>query len=293
VLDKLRVTVIQFEPKPFREKQKNLEFHLQKIKELGGNSDLIIFPEMSLTGFFEMGDDAKLEYWKYAETVTGKNVALLIEAAKENDVHIIFGMAEQAEIAGNVYNTALLISPADGIKGVTRKMHLPHLEKLFYLPGNEPEVFNTPIGNIGICICYDAWFPETSRILALKGADIIVNVADVWAGDSNVGFSAGELGKCKERIYDVVPVAQAMLNQVYFIVANCSGSWYGGKELGFCARCGRSQVVDPFGNIVSLAAADSEILQAVLDKNKLLQSRAGFSFFMDRTPWNYQRLCHH
>jgi predicted amidohydrolase len=234
-MEEIRVSVVQFEPKPFREKEENAEFHIENIKKLGDDNDLIIFPELSLTNFFETGPNARLNYWEEAEPLDGKYVKMIMEAAKQKDVHVIFGMAEKTDRDVYLYNSAILLAP-EGIKGVFHKMHLPRHEKFFFMPGGEPEVFDTRLGKIGISICYDMFFPETSRVLALKGAEIIVNIGSVWKGGSKGGIGSGstELGESKERFFDLMPVMQALHNQVFFISANCSGKWNGGEEVGVC-----------------------------------------------------------
>ena len=275
------------------EKRKNAEFIIEKINELGDDNDLIIFPEASLTNFFETGPNARLEFWKYAEPLDGKYIKLIMEAAKQKDVHVIFGFAEKTERDLYIYNSAMLVAP-EGIKGVYRKIHLPRHEKFFFTPGSEPEVFHTRLGKIGICICYDMFFPETSRILALKGAEIIVNIGSLWKGGAKGGVGSGspELGESKGRLVDLSPVVWALTNQVFFIVANACGKWYGGEEIGVWERIGRSKIVDPLGNVLKEGSTDSpDILTAVLKKEKLLLQRTGYSFFMDRVPWLYKKIC--
>jgi N-carbamoylputrescine amidase len=129
----------------------------------------IVFPELCNTGYvFNTREEAR----SLCEPVPGgKTIQLWEEAAKEYDMYIAAGFGEKEGI--HLYNSAVLIGP-EGYIGKYRKLHLWYEEKLFFEPGNLGiPVFETPIGRIGLQICYDQWFVEVTRILALQGADLI------------------------------------------------------------------------------------------------------------------------
>ena len=131
-----------------------------------GGSELIVFPELMLTGPVDAAGAAKL-----AECVQGASVDKVIDISMKYHIYIVAGMVEKDGDA--LYNTAILTGP-EGLAGFYRKMHLSEEDKAWAAPGNLgfPH-FNTPVGRIGILIGHDAEFPEPGRLLALNGCDLI------------------------------------------------------------------------------------------------------------------------
>ncbi|GHE05524.1 hydratase [Defluviimonas sp. 20V17] len=169
--DRADVTLacIQFEP-IIGEPDHNLarmEAHIREAHARG--ADLVVLPELADSGYvFEtMEETARL-----ARPIPGgASAARLCALAAELGLHIVSGLAEEA--GGDFYNSALLCGP-DGPIGTYRKLHLWNRENLFFKPGNLGlPVFDTPLGRIGMAICYDGWFPETFRALAAAGAEIV------------------------------------------------------------------------------------------------------------------------
>ena len=130
---------------------------------------LIVLPELSNSGYVFADRD---EAMSLAETLPdGETARAFGEAARRLGVHIVAGIAERE--GGHLYNSALLTGPAGPI-GVYRKLHLWNNEKRFFEPGDYGvPVFDTPLGRLAIAICYDGWFPETYRLAAMQGADIV------------------------------------------------------------------------------------------------------------------------
>lgn len=132
-------------------------------------ADLLVLPECSTTGWaFETPEQAH----DVAEPVPdGAAVRQWSTLCREEGVHLVAGVAERDGDA--LFNTAVLIGP-DGLVGKYRKAHTWALEKTFYEPGDlGVPVFDTPLGRIGMHICYDCWFPESFRLMAAQGADLI------------------------------------------------------------------------------------------------------------------------
>lgn len=163
------------------------------IREAGLQGvDILVFPEEALTGLG--GCTAcrqEVEHCDYhhdlAETVPGPSTERIAELCAEYDLYVSVGMVERD---GNdpeiLYNAVAFIGP-DGIQGTYRKLHLGSLpwvtEGVTFTPGSELPVFETRFGPVGVQICYDFWFnPEPTRILALKGARIILNSCGTFAG---------------------------------------------------------------------------------------------------------------
>lgn len=291
MLDRVKVSIVQFEPANFREKKKNFNIIIGNIEKYGKDRDLIVFPELSLNNFFELGNNNKEEYYKQSESLNSVYIKEIIKLAQKNNLSIVFGISEKSDKVGYLYNSALLITP-EGQLNVQRKIHLPGQEKFFYIPGREIKIFNTKLGKIGLCICYDIFFPELIRILALRGAEIIIGLCSVWKGGNKGGIGSGssQLAKSKEQLFDLVPTAHAMSNQVFFLKANACGKWYGGEEIGYWERIGKSKIIDPFGQILAEAKSQACVIHAELEKEVLLKNRAGYNFFIDRRPEMYKDI---
>lgn len=289
MVESVAVSVVQFEPKPYYLKEENVEYVVEKICALSG-ADLIVFPELALSNFFEHGKpDSRLSYYEHGSFATAEpSFKRVVDACFEKRLSAVLGFAERSEHEGYLYNSAAVISP-DGLVGISRKNHLPLYEKFYFLPGDEPEVYCMPFGKIGVNICYDAFFPESSRILALKGAEVIVNISSVWKSAGVGGMP--DLAEAKERYFDLIPVAQAIANQVHFVQANAAGRCYMGESLGTWERLGKSKIVSATGYVLAKAEGNEEaVVSASLTRSALLMSRAGFGFLADRVPWNYGAL---
>ena len=153
--------------------------------------DLIVFPEMFTTQFFCVGfTDPK--FMDLAETIPGPATQIFGEKARERDCHILLPIYEKGPREGEFYNSAVLIGP-DGkvIEGIlpdgtrlpaARKNYISHFrwgemvndEKFYFRLGSGHPVFETDLGKIGCLICYERWFPEGWRVLALNGAELIL-----------------------------------------------------------------------------------------------------------------------
>jgi len=290
--DLVDVAVVQFEPAPYDQKGKNLEYLLSKVAELGKkNHELIVFPELSISNFFKHGPGARKDYWeKASEEIPGESISRIIEVAAEVNSHVVVGIASRTEKKYYMHNSSVLLGP-NGVVGVAHKLHLPQFEKFYFMPGGEPEVFNTPLGKIGLMVCYDFFFPETARILGLKGAEIIVMIGSIWMGGAKGGGIGGIAGldACKKRFVDYLPICQALENQAHFIEADAGG----GLDVGFgpWKRLGRSKIVNCLGEIVdSVDHAEEAVISAKLKNEDLALQRAGFNIFMDRVPSAYTRI---
>ncbi|WP_088553568.1 carbon-nitrogen hydrolase family protein [Calderihabitans maritimus] len=287
--EQISVALVQFAPHEFTAKEKNVSYMVDQIIALGKQGiDLIVFPELSVSGFFRHEPGGKLAYWeKGAEDLDGESSHRIITAAKEVGVYVVFGLAERLARPVEMYNTAVLVGPG-GIVGAARKMHLPLYEKFYFTSGRLGTVLHTPLGQIGLAICYDMYFPEAIRILAVNGAEIIIAISSMWKGGDKGGV--GLIGS-KERIFDITPVCRAMENQVYFLSCNGCGRHDMGPMLGVWERLGNSKVVDPLGNILAVADCNREsVITAVLTREVLIKGRSAFGFLADRIPELYSDL---
>jgi len=245
----VKVACIQFEPK-VGHKEDNIKRSLELINEAADNgARLIVLPELADSGY--MFADRQEAYELSEEIPKGPASTAWLKVARERKLYIAAGICERA---GEVlYNSSILVGP-DGYIGTYRKMHGWYEEKLFFEPGDLGfPVFKTPIGRIGICICYDIWFPESIRLLAVGGADIVC-VNTNW-----VPITGQDPTQKPMAIY--LTMTAAHTNQVWVAAANRVGVE---RDQPFV---GHSLICNPAGWPVAGPASetDEEILYADCD----------------------------
>src|SRR6266849_3446135 len=229
------VAAAQIEPK-LAEPERNLEACLARLEEAAAaGAELLVLPECAIPGYmFESAEEAL----PFAEEVPGPSTEVLERESRRLGLHVVCGLLERDGDA--LRNTAVLVGP-DGLIGTYRKTHLPFLGvDRFVTPGDALPVFETPLGRIGIEICYDLRFPEVTRTLALKGADIV-------AHPTNFPMAA-------KIQTELITVARAAENRIYLLTANRVGKERWGEF------CGWSQIVDPFGKRLAEAGETEEAL---------------------------------
>jgi predicted amidohydrolase len=224
---------VQFAP-VFGDPEKNVErvIRILEIQE----ADLVVLPELFNTGyqFVSMQEVKDLS----EEIPAGYTSQKLIGLTKEKSVYIVAGIAERE--GNSFYNSAVLVGPG-GFMGVYRKTHLFSEEKLWFSPGNTGfRVWETPLGTIGIMICFDWFFPESARTLALRGADIVAHPSNLV------------LPHCPDAM-----VTRCLENRVFSITANRTGTEERGGK-GPLVFIGRSEIVSPSGRTLCRAEAETE-----------------------------------
>jgi predicted amidohydrolase len=206
----MKIWLIQMEPE-LRDKAKNLsKIHSYLDRAVKEKVNLIVFPELGLTGYM-----CRTDFLDLAEPIPGPSTMEIIKRTTKENIYVILGMPEWRE--GWIYNSAPLFGPR-GVEGVYRKLYLPnhvsakgvtYEEKMFFKPGNEILAFKTEFGTIGIEICYDIWFPEIARSFAMCGAWLIFNI------------SAGPVGV--PEVFRLLSRVRAMENVSYFGLVNQVG----------------------------------------------------------------------
>jgi predicted amidohydrolase len=207
---------------------------------------LIIFPECAMTGYCF---DSKDEAWPHAEAIPGPSTDVLTSDCREIGVWAVVGTLETASDR-RLFNSAVLIGP-NGVAAAYRKIHLPFLGvDRFTTPGDQPFAVHDLGGlRIGMSICYDASFPESSRVLMLEGADVVVLPTN---------WPTGALPTIKYLVQ-----ARALENNVYLAAANRIGS-----ERGF-HFIGRSRIIDCTGELLAESSCEhADILYAELDPER-------------------------
>jgi N-carbamoylputrescine amidase len=216
----IEIACIQMEP-VVGETEANLRKSLGMIEEAAGHgSRLIVLPELCNSGYvFESRDEA----FELAEPVPdGPTARAWIEIAARRDLHIVAGISERAGHA--LYNSSVVVGP-QGHMGTFRKVHLWNEENLYFEPGDVGyPVFKTQLGRIGTFICYDCWFPESFRLCALQGADIVC-VPTNW-----VPIPGQDLNR--EAMANILCMAAAHSNSVFVAAADRVGSERGQPFIG-------------------------------------------------------------
>ncbi len=216
----VRIACIQMEPSVGR-KAANVAKSLELIETAARNgAKLVVLPELANSGYvFESREEA----FALAEQIPdGPTTQAWSMAAGEFGMTIVAGIAERE--GTKLYNSAVIIGP-EGYIGTFRKVHLWNEENLFFEPGNLGfPVFATPIGRIGAMICYDGWFPEGHRLLALQGADLIC-IPTNWVP------IPGQDPK-REAMANILCMAAAHSNSVFIAAADRVGTERGQPFLG-------------------------------------------------------------
>lgn len=256
----VNITCVQFEPKVGKLNE-NREKSVRCIEEaISDGGDFIVLPELANSGYVF---NSRQEAYSLAESIPdGKTAQQWSQLAQENDVYIVGGYAEKAD--NKLFNSAILIGP-EGYIGTQRKLHLWNEEKLWFEPGNDIKVFETKIGRIGIQICYDQWFPELSRIQAMKGADIIAEPTN-WV-PINEYEQSGQLGADELARANNLAISNAHVNTVWFVCADRVGSERGQPFLG------RSLIVDPAGNPIAGPASQENEERLLVENCNLMDAR--------------------
>jgi predicted amidohydrolase len=268
--DKIKLALAQISSK-----RENKEVNLQKIETLTlkakeQGADLAIFPELSLTGYV-----VRDQFYELAETIPGATVEKVEALAKKTGMHIIFGMPELSEkTRATVFNTAVFVGP-EGLIGKYRKMYLPthsvFEEKRYFRPGYQTAAFQTELGNIGLCICYDIFFPEVIRLTRLKGAQLIVCISASPA--------------VRRSYFETLTCARAIENTAFLAYVNLAGVQDG---LQFW---GGSRLVSPTGDILVKAKYDEEdFVTCEVDYNDLRTAETFIPTLKDLRPELFEKL---
>lgn len=197
-------------------------------------ADLVIFPECAITGYcFESREEAE----PFAESVAGESVGFFTSLCREHDGNVAFGMIERD--GERLFNAAVLVG-AGGLIAVYRKVHLPYLGVDRFLDFGDRAFDVHDVGGVkvGLNICYDSGFPESSRVLAVQGADLVVLPTN-WPNGA-------------EMLAEHAIATRALENAIYYAAVNRVG-----EERGF-RFIGRSRICDPAGRTLAVGSTDRE-----------------------------------
>ena len=220
-----KIALVQMQPR-LGDKTHNLGIIEKAIRST--DAEVIAFSEMFLTGY-----TLRDRYAELAESLDGPSVRRLAEMAKDHERWLIVGMPEiDADRTGVLYNSALVVGP-DSEPETYRKMVLanfgPFEEDLYFARGDRMPIFDTPVGKMGIEICFDIFFPEITKLYALEGADMVTCIS---ASPSTT----------REFFEKILP-ARAIENTIFIAYANLVGTEH---NMTFW---GGNQLIGPRGNL--------------------------------------------
>jgi N-carbamoylputrescine amidase len=284
----------------------NFEKTLDYIKDAAARgAQVICTQELFKSLYFCQSEDPG--QFDLAEEVSqdSPTVQTLRKLAKDLQIVLIASLFEKRAL-GLYHNTAIVIDADGELLGKYRKMHIPddphYYEKFYFTPGDLGyKVFHTQYADIGVLICWDQWFPEAARLLALQGAEIICI-------PTAIGYSSPEEGPTYDQAWQIVQRGHAVANACFLAAVNRVGfeadpsielpasqdhaSGVGPNGESGIEFWGQSFVTDPDGSILELASKDQEeIVICPIDLNMIEETKKLYSFpYRDRRVDSYQDL---
>ncbi len=270
----------------------NIEKAVKMTEEAAKNgANIVLLPELFESVYF--CQEKKYENYDFAKPINENEAVKRFKIkAKEFDVVVPVSFYEKDE---NVLYNSVAVIDADGeILGVYRKTHIPddhfYQEKFYFTPGNTGfKVWNTKFGKIGVGICWDQWFPECARAMAIKGADIILYPTAIGSEPVLNCDSMPHWRRCMQghSAANVIPVAAA--NRIgEEKVLPCEGNNMQSSSLLFY---GSSFITNETGEIISSASRNKEeILYAEFNLDEIKNMRMSWGIFRDRRPKCYEDI---
>lgn len=270
----------------------NLKNAESKIREAARNgANIVLLPELFERQYF--CQERRYDYYSFAKpTLENDAVKMALKLAKELNIVLLISFYEAS---GNcTYNTLAYIDADGTLLGTYRKTHIPddhyYQEKFYFTPGDTGfKVFDTKFGRIGAGICWDQWFPETARCLALNGAELIfyptaIGSEPILNVDSRRHWQRAMMGHSAANIVPVIAANRIGLETV-------EPSEENGNQKSSLNFYGSSFMTDERGEILVEASYDKEeILYQEYDLDKIKEDRLSWGLFRDRRPHCYQDI---
>lgn len=274
----------------FKTRAESFDHYANAIIEASrSGASLALLPELHNQYYFAQKESS--DFFSYAETIPGTTTDFYTKLAKENNIVIVTSLFEK-RAKGLYHNTAVVIDKDGSIKGMYRKMHIPddpgYYEKYYFTPGDLGfKPIETSIGKLGVLICWDQWFPEAARLMALNGADCLLY-------PTAIGFNPKDDTQTQQKQLN----AWRLIQQSH-AVAN-------GLPVASCNRCGLELIEDALpqgidfwgnsfitgtqGEILTSAEDKPEILYADLKLEQTEKTRQAWPYLRDRRVDYYQPL---
>jgi N-carbamoylputrescine amidase len=275
---RFRLGLVQMRCVP--EPDANLATALTRVREAAGRgAQVVCLPELFRSQYFCQREDHAA--FDLAEPLPGPTSEALGRLARELGVVIVTSIFER-RAAGVYHNTAVVLDADGRLAGMYRKMHIPddplYYEKFYFTPGDLGfRAFDTAVGRVGPLVCWDQWYPEAARLVALAGADVLLY-------PTAIGWHPSERarhGEAQVSAWQTIQRAHAIANGVYVAAVNRVG--HEGAADGGLDFWGASFVCDPFGVVLAEASREAEeILVADCDLAHQEEVRRSWPFLRDR-----------
>ena len=282
---KVKIGMTQFSC--VEERDANLKKAEEQIREMAAmGAKIICTQELFFGKYFAQ----IIDYTKYdwAEAVDGPTNMKMRELAEELDVVIVSCYFEYA-MDGLYFNSAAVFDADGTLLGNYRKHHIPegpqYIEKYYFAPGDTPYLaFRSKYGTFGVLICWDEWFPEPSRILALKGVDFIFYPSAIGSEPDHPEIDTSQTWMDAIR-------AHGIHNNFYVCACNRVGREEADDGSGFMEFYGRGFVSDPWGKLIAEGKRNEEdLIVAELDLDEIKKARDILQFHRDRRVDSYGEL---
>jgi N-carbamoylputrescine amidase len=274
-----KVALVQMKcgPDPEKNFSRALDFIRQSAKK---GAAIVCLPELFRSQYFCQSEDHK--NFELAEEIPGRSTSELEKLSRELGLVIIASLFEKRR-AGVYHNTAAIIDADGKFLGKYRKMHIPddplYQEKFYFTPGDLGfQAWETKRGKIGVCVCWDQWYPEAARLTALRGAEIIFYPTAIgWHPREKKEFGAAQ-----HNAWETIQRSHAIANGCYVAAANRVGheAPAGGDGIEFW---GQSFICGPDGEIIAKGSVDKEeIVIGEIDWARVNEHRTHWPFLRDR-----------
>ena len=286
-MSKIKVAAIQM--KCSTNPKESLSHAEEMVREAAANgANVILLPELFEREYF--CQQRRYDFYQYAETVE-ENKAVQMGKRLAKELQVVLPISFYEKDVNNLYNSVACIDADGTLLGVYRKTHIPddhyYQEKFYFTPGDTGfKAFKTRYGTIGIGICWDQWFPETARSMALLGAEILlyptaIGSEPILECDSMPHWRRVMKGHAAANLMPVIAANRIGTETV----EPCEGNGGQTSALNFY---GSSFIADETGELISEASRDQEeILYSEFDLAELAQKRLEWGLFRDRRPEMY------
>ncbi|MCC8045047.1 MAG: N-carbamoylputrescine amidase [Clostridiales bacterium] len=262
---------------------------VRQAAERGAN--VILLPELFERQYF--CQERRYEYYHFAKPVT-ENDAVLHFRQTAAELGVVLPISFYEKDGCTLYNSVAVIDADGSVLGVYRKTHIPddhyYQEKFYFTPGNTGfRAWQTKFGRVGVGICWDQWFPETARCMALEGAEILLYPTAIGSEPILGCDSMPHWRRCMQghAACNLIPVAAA--NRIGRESVEPSES--NGRQQSSLLFYGSSFITDETGELMAEASRDQEeILTAVFDLDKVEENRMSWGLFRDRRPGRYEEI---
>ena len=277
------------------DREHNLQRSITQIEKLAAaGAELIVLPELHRSLYFCQTEQA--QYFDLAEALQGPTFETLAQVAKSQKVVIVGSIFERRQ-SGVYHNTALVIESDGTLAGHYRKMHIPDdpgfYEKYYFTPGDtgfEPIV--TSVGRLGVLICWDQWFPEAARLMALAGAELLIY-------PTAIGWDPTDQPSEKRRqcnAWETVQRGHAIANGLPLLAVNRVGRELAtaDKDAAAIDFWGNSFACDTMGKVLLRYSQDQEQSEIIdIDLAESEATRRTWPFMRDRRVDAYSTLATH